>query len=543
MSNIKSQSNLPLSISSFIGRETEQSKVVDLLKKNRLVTLAGPGGIGKTRLAIQVGYQLRDNYPDGVWFIPLDSLSEPSLVPQTVASAFDIREGADRTVLETLKFVLLRKTLLLILDNCEHLLEACAGFINNLLIHCPDLKVLTTSRETLNLTGEAIYYLASLSIPQAGASLESLAEYEAVELFIERAALTLPTFKLTEENAQAIVDICRRVDGIPLALELTAACVNILNVDEISKQLVRSFALLSSNQRAAFSRHQTLQASLDWSWSLLTEEERVFLSQLSVFAGGWTLEAAWLVCEGNALNLTSALVQKSLIKVGQENEHETRYYFHEMVRQYGREKLRETGGDEEICNKHLAYFVKLSEQAEPELYRSNQVFWLNKLDDELDNLRMALQWALETDVASGLRIAAVPARFWYRRDYLQEVGDRLGRLLENYPIPDSLRAQALAVHSNYSFWAAIPPKPARLLKKACNWHARFQIGKMRHYVYYFWGKSLQLQAVIRKVYHFLSRVLPSIELWEIKLVKPRQHMGWQYIITILNRQNPFFWRA
>jgi transcriptional regulator with XRE-family HTH domain len=232
-----SRSNLPSSISSFIGREKEQSEVINILQKNRLVTLAGAGGIGKTRLALQVGHQLQDDLLDGVWFVPLDSLSDPALVPQTVASIFEIRASADRPIVDTLQNILRRKTLLLILDNCEHLLEACAQLITTLLLHCPNLRILTTSRETLKLTGEAIYYLPPLSIPETGILSQNFPEYESVQLFAQRAALALSTFQITGENAQAIVDICRKVDGIPLALELTAARVNILNVDEISKQL------------------------------------------------------------------------------------------------------------------------------------------------------------------------------------------------------------------------------------------------------------------------------------------------------------------
>jgi predicted ATPase/DNA-binding XRE family transcriptional regulator len=464
-SNADSQSNLPSSISSFIGRDKEQAEVADLLQKNRLVTLTGTGGIGKTRLALQVGHQLRDDLLDGVWFVPLDSLSDPALVAQTVASVFEIRASLDRSILDALKNVLRRKTLLLILDNCEHVLEACSQLASTLLLYCPHLRILATSRETLKLAGEATYSLPPLSQPETSVLLQDLTGYEAVQLFIERASLALSTFQITEENAQAIMEICRRVEGIPLALELTAARVNILDVPEISKQLQRSFALLSNDPRPTNSRHQTLQGSLDWSWSLLARGEQVFLCQLSVFAGGWSLEAAEAVCDGNVLSLTHTLVQKSLIKVKQEPQHETRYYFHEIVRQYVHEKLMEAGDAGLIHERHLAYFTNLVEQAEPELYRSNQVYWLNKLDDELDNLRIALQWSLDGDVPSGLRIAAVPWRFWIRRDYPQEAEDWLGQLLKRYPASDSLRAHALAVYSNYMFFRGKMEKASRMAEQ------------------------------------------------------------------------------
>jgi predicted ATPase len=422
-----------------------------LVRKNRLVTLAGTGGIGKTRLATQVGHQLLPKYPDGVWLAALDSLSDPLHVPQTIATMFNIRESNDRPIMETVKSVLRGKSLLLVLDNCEHLLDACAQLISTLLAQCPNLRILTTSREILNVEGEATYYLPSLSTPEENTSLEELAKYESVQLFVERAALAQSHFQLTEENYQAIADICRRVDGIPLAIELTASRVNLLKVEDISKQIQKSFAILAADRRATLPRHQTLQASLDWSWSLLSNTEQTFMRQLSVFAGDWTLEAAQFVCGGNALNLINSLVQKSLVKVEHALEHATRYHFHEIIRQYARQKLLDAGEGNDVRSRHLIYFVNLVKQAEPELYRSNQIFWLNKLDRELDNLRTAFEWALATDAASGLRIATIPWRFWQRRNYLQEVETWLRQLLECYPKADSLRVEALAIYSHYIY--------------------------------------------------------------------------------------------
>jgi predicted ATPase len=442
---------LPSPITSFIGRENEQNEVIKLVRKNRLVTIAGIGGIGKTRLAVEVGHQLLAEYPDGVWFVALESLFDPLLVPKTVGAVFEIRVGPYQSVVETLNHLLQQKSLLLIFDNCEHLLDACAELIQSLLAHCPNLRILTTSREVLNIEGEATYYLPSLSTPEQTASLGRADEYEAVQLFVERASLAQSDFQLTRENSQTIAEICRSVDGIPLAIELTAARVNVLKVEDISRQIQKSFAILAGDRRGTLPRHQTLQASLDWSWSLLGNAEQTFMRQLSVFAGGWTLEAAKFVCDRNPLILINILLQKSLIHVVQKPEQETRYYFHEMVRQYAYQKLLEAGEDATLHDRHLAYFVRLLEQAEPELYRSNQIIWFNNLDNELDNLRMALEWALARNVESGLRIAILPWRFWQRRNYVHEVGNRLGQLLEYYPQQDALRAQALAVHANYIF--------------------------------------------------------------------------------------------
>jgi len=405
--------NLPSHLSKFIGREKERDEITNLIARNRLVTLAGTGGIGKTRLSLQVGQRFLSNYPNGVWFIPLDSLSDPSLVAQTVAAAFDIRETSDHPVTEILINVLREKTTLLILDNCEHLLDSCAQLIKTLLQNCPNLKILATSREILNVTGEATYYVPVLSIPERdGASAKKLNDYESIQLFVERATLASSSFALTNENAHTIVDICRRVDGIPLAIELAAARVNILQVEEILKQLQDSFSLLANNSRSILPRHQTLQASMYWSWRLLNEAERIFLQQLSVFAGGWTLESAQVVCDGDVLALTSALVKKSLIGVDQEAGRETRYRFHEMVRQYVRQKLVETGEEENIRNRHLKYFLQLSEQAETALRGSMQVKWYERLNDERDNIRAALEWAARTDVEAGLYLSGRLNVFW-----------------------------------------------------------------------------------------------------------------------------------
>ena len=410
---IEPKHNLPLQLSSFIGREKETDEVANLLVRNRLVTLAGVGGIGKTRLSLQVGQKLMNNYPNGVWFIELDALSDPALVAQTVASVFNIKESPDYPITEILKNFLREKTILLLLDNCEHVLEGCAQLIKALLTSCPNIKVLATSRETLNIAGEAIYYMPALSLPdQYNASLETLAEYEAIKLFTERAMLAFSSFTLTKENAQTVANICRRVDGIPLAIELAAARVNILQVDAILKQLVNSFSLLASNSRIASQRHQTLRASMHWSWGLLSEAEQTLLQQLSVFAGGWLLESAQAICDGDALDLTSALVKKSLIIVDRKSEGETRYDFHEIVRQYMRERLYESGEEKATRTRHLQFFLQLSEQAEPALRGPTQVKWMSRLHDERDNIRAALEWADKTDVEAGLYLSSRLNIFW-----------------------------------------------------------------------------------------------------------------------------------
>ncbi|MEO8355641.1 MAG: helix-turn-helix domain-containing protein [Chloroflexota bacterium] len=447
-------SNLPASLSSFVGRKKEQVEILNLLTKSRLVTLAGVGGIGKTRISLQIGNQLLRQYPNGVWFVALESLSDPTLLPQTVASVFDIREAPNRPVLEILINMLREKTILLILDNCEHLLDACAQLITALLTNCPNLKILSTSREILNMEGEATYYLPSLSIPEDHASLEKTTEYASIQLFAQRAASARSSFMMTKENAQTVLEICRRMDGIPLGIELAAAHINILGTKEILKQLNESFSLPSTDSRIILPRHQTMRASLNWSWGLLTASEQVFLRRLSVFAGGWTLESAQVVCEGNALNWVSALLKKSLVMVHRKTGDQTRYRFHEIVHQYMRERLLESGEEENIRTRHLQYFLQLSEQAETALRGPTQVEWMLRLNDEHYNIRVALEWAKRNDVEAGLYLSGRLHRFWESFDvregarwlsgFLQAPGSK------SYPLA---RAKALCAQAWIMFWA------------------------------------------------------------------------------------------
>jgi predicted ATPase len=301
----------------------------------------------------------------------------------------------------------------LIFDNAEHLLDACAQLIATLLQSCPHLKILATSREALGMAGEATYRMPSLAVPEdCEGSLENLGDYEAIRMFAQRAALVQSAFQLTNENVEVVAKICRKVDGIPLAIELAAARVNILQVDEILNQLEKSFQVLASQSRTTSPRHQTLQASMEWSWGLLDETERVFLQQLSIFAGGWTLESAQAICDGNVLDLTSALVEKSLIVVRQETGRGTRYRFHEIVREYALRKLTDSGDKNLLHTWHLNYFLSLAERAELELRGPSLVDWMERLNDERNNFRIALHWADQIDVEAGLYLSSRLMRYW-----------------------------------------------------------------------------------------------------------------------------------
>ena len=360
--------NLPLQVTSFIGREKEMAEVKRLLWDSRLVTLTGPGGTGKTRLSLQIAADFLDFYPDGAWLVELAPLADPALLPQTIAHVLGIRESSSHSIMSLLTDYLRAKELLLILDNCEHLVEACAQLVDTLLKACPHILILASSREALGISGEISFRVPSLSTPDARRlpPFGTLTQYEAVQLFIERAEVAQPGFNVTKENAPAIAQICSRLDGIPLAIELAAARVRVLNVEQISGRLDNRFRLLTGGSRTAMPRHQTLRALIDWSYDLLPEAEQALLGRLSVFAGGWTLEAAEAICSGDGiepdeiLDLFIQLENKSLVNSDHAQNSEPRYHLLETIRQYARGKLLEAGGGERVREQHLEYFLKLA---------------------------------------------------------------------------------------------------------------------------------------------------------------------------------------
>jgi predicted ATPase/DNA-binding XRE family transcriptional regulator len=417
-SSTKPKSNLPAPVTTFIGRKKEQVDVIKLITKHRLVTLTGPGGVGKTRLSIKVGEQVMGNYADGVWLVELASLSDPTLIAQTLASLFGLTKQSRISFTDLLINFLQAKSVLLIIDNCEHLLDACAHLIDTLLKSCPHLKILATSREPLGITGEAIYLVPSLEVPDLQELIDSFRDFESVHLFEERAQLAQFGFSLTLENAVSVAQICQRLDGIPLAIELAAAKVGILSTQQIAKQLDESFNLLTGGSRTALLRHQTLRASMNWSWGLLTDAEQTLMRQLSVFSGGWTLEATQAVCGGDVFELTDSLLKKSLIVMHQETGCETRYRFHETIRQYANEKLVEAGEDEPMRRRHRDWFLTWVESIDP---HNTNVAWFNLIESEHDNLRAALVWSQAThEFEIVARIAVALMGFWEIRGYWQE---------------------------------------------------------------------------------------------------------------------------
>lgn len=420
--------NLPSQLTSFIGRGKEIAAVKQELTQHRLVTLVGPGGTGKSRLSLQVAADVLDMYPDGVWFVELASLSDPELVPQTILSTLSLSEQKGKTALQTLEDHLRDKKLLFLLDNCEHLIEACAQTTQAILKASSAVSILASSRESLGVSGEVSWHVPSLSLPNPKnlPDVDQLNQYEAVRLFIDRVQLVSPRFAVTKENASAIAQICYRLDGIPLALELAAARARSMSVEQIMTRLDDRFRLLTGGSRTALPRQQTLRALIDWSYDLLTDDEKLLLRRLAVFAGGWTLEFAEQICADDKLDsldildMLAHLVDKSLVAAEEEHGN-MRYRILETVRQYAREKLFESGEGVDMRNRHRDAFLALVEKAGPELRRENDKLWFQILDAEQENVRSALWWSLETQQASiAMRMCLALYDYWDWRQLWRE---------------------------------------------------------------------------------------------------------------------------
>lgn len=426
--------NLPMQLTSFIGREHQIAAVRDLLSKTRLLTLTGAGGAGKSRLAFQVAEAALGNFRDGVWAVELAPTADTVLVPQAVASALSVPEQAGRPLLDTLADHLGPQSALLVLDNCEHLIAACAQLATTLLHRCAGLRILATSRRPLSVPGEMLWRVPSLTLPDAAGprASEQIERYEAVRLFVERARSVRPEFALTPQNARAVVDVCRQLDGIPLAIELAAARTRVLAVEQIAARLHDRFRLLTGGSPSTLPRHQTLGATMDWSYRLLPERERVLLRRLSVFAGGWTLDGAEAVCAGeplqtgDILDALTHLVDSSLVVVDVRGD-ETRYGFLETVRQYGQARLEEAHETAALRRRHRDWYLRLAEEADADVRGPREEAWLDCVEMEHDNFRAAMEWSkAEPEGAEAeLRLARALEWFWYLLGYWTEGRARL----------------------------------------------------------------------------------------------------------------------
>jgi predicted ATPase/class 3 adenylate cyclase len=429
--SLPTHTNLPLSASVFVGREREMREIVAILGREdvRLLTVTGPGGIGKTRLAIEVARKVGSGFSGGIHFVPLASLSDPRLVGSTVAAVLELKQTAEQPLARMLTDYLRGKDILLLLDNFEHL-QPAAPFVSDLLAGCPGLKLLVTSRSPLHLAAEHEYPVQPLVLPDPGevCDVEAISRYDAVALFVERARAVRPGFSLTAESATAVAEICSRLDGLPLAIELAAARIRLFRPEALLRRLSSSLALLTGGARDAPARHQTLRSAIDWSYALLPAEVARLFARLGVFAGGFSEEEAEGVCnasgEFDLLDGITSLVDNSLLQQEgsmPDSAGEPRFRMLETIREFAAEKLATSGEMAQLRAAHAAYFAGLAEQAEPELRRSKQKIWMDRLELEHDNVRSALDWTLQSgDRAVGLRLAAAFGLFWRDRGYLSE---------------------------------------------------------------------------------------------------------------------------
>jgi predicted ATPase len=414
--------NLSQQVTSFVGRERELIEVQRMLRDSRLVTLHGAGGIGKTRLSLQVAAEVLDDFPEGVWLVELAPLTDERRIDQAVAAVLGVKEEPGLSLCDALVKHLQELRTLLIFDNCEHVVLACAELVERLLRETRGVRVLATSREPLRVAGEAVYPVSALAVPEPGKKIppDALHGYEAVRLFSERAAAVTPSFKLTAQIADAVIEICRQLDGIPLAIELAAARSRALSVPNIAARLNDRFRLLTTGDRTALPRQQTLRALIDWSYDYLSDSERALFRRLAVFAGGWTLDAAEVVCGFDApgredvLDVMTALVEKSLVSVEADG---TRYRLLETMRQYAHDRLVESAEEEATRARHIQFYLAFAEEARPELIGPEQAAWLRRVDLERENLLAAHAWTVRAAAGgdSALRFAYALVPYFFTR--------------------------------------------------------------------------------------------------------------------------------
>jgi len=454
--------NLPLQLTTFVGRRNELVEIQRLLTTKRFVTLTAVGGAGKTRLALEVAGQVLDAYPDGVWLVDLTPVKDGHLVSRAFATALGVHERPRQPLTHILVQHLIGRHLLLVVDNCEHVVEDCAGLVDTILRSCPGITLLATSREPLRVPGEIVWRLDPLAVPAPveRIDLQDLAECEAVSLFIDRAQLAARAFEISAYNAPAVADLCRRLDGIPLAIELAAARVGLMSPNQILHRLQDRFGLLTGGSRTGPARHRTLQSAIDWSHDLLSDSEQRLFRRLSVFAGSFSLEAIEQVCSGDNFEgavitgLLGSLVNKSLVIAIGQGAAPIRFRMLDTLHQYGRERLTESGEVEQLQQRHCEFFMSIAEEASPNLRRQEQHAWHQRLGEDISNLRAAFAWSRSRDTRAHVRLAIALTDFWYLHGLIQEGDAWIEEALAAYTTRDRLRAEALERGGQIFFWRA-----------------------------------------------------------------------------------------
>ena len=450
--------SLPVQLTSFVGRHSDLTELCRLLAETRLVTIAGTAGLGKTRLAVEVASRMAPELEDGAWFVGLSALAEPALVAREVAVALGIREQLGASDVDRLVAHVQERRMLLVLDNCEHLLDTSAGLVEVLLRAGPGLRLLVTSHEPLRVPGERVWRIAPLPVPASASAFEALAASEAVRLFGVRAMLVQPRFRLSPANLRSVGQICRRLDGIPLAIELAAARLEMMSVDDLLDRLEDRFRLLTGGGRTVMPRHQTLRAAVDWGWRLLDGRERVLFRRLAVFPGSFQLAAVEAVCASTGhpaaslLGLLGRLVDKSLVVPEVTAGGRTQYRMLETIRQYAAERLVESGEESDLRSRHAEHFLWLAERAERFERRPAQPEWLAALEAAHDDLRAALAWWRAHDAGRLVRLANALGWFWIMRGHLGEGREWLEDVIESGSPPPRERARALYRLARLAFW-------------------------------------------------------------------------------------------
>jgi len=452
--------NLPLQLTTFVGRGIELAELQRLLAVKRLVTLTAVGGAGKTRLALEVADRARNAYPDGAWLVDLSQVKDGYPVARVFGSTLEVHERPRQPIAETVLEHLRGRHVLLVVDNCEHVIADCARLVDAILRSCTAVTVLATSREPLRVNGETVWRVASLTVPDPEGLIDprEVARYEAVGLFLDRAQLAAPGFEITTDNASAIAQLCRRLDGIPLAIELAAAYAGLMSPEQILNRLRNRFGLLTGGSHAGPARHRTLQSALDWSHDLLSDDEQKLFRRVSVFAGSFSLDAVEQVCSDRDLEvdaiagLLGGLVDKSLVVASVERSAPIRFRMLETLQQYGRQRLAEHGEMERLNLSHSKFYLAVAQEASPQLRGREQQVWHQRLASDVSNLRLALQWSGANEPDASMRLIIALSDFWYVDGLVEEGDGWLRRALGTYPTRNRLRAEALARGGLVSYW-------------------------------------------------------------------------------------------